>query len=110
MGYTSGRLNEKVEILERVGKDGDYGRGSAGAEFRTLGCVSVDRDFNRGAKSMREGALDAYDVVMFRMRWNPIISRESYLRQGTRLYTIESFNADYQANQIQITAREVENG
>jgi hypothetical protein len=57
-------------------------------------------------KSMREGAVDAYDTVMFRMLYTKKVSRESLIVWDERTFAVQSFNRDYQTNEIQITAVE----
>lgn len=63
--------------------------------------------FSKGAKALHEGALDAYDTVIIRMRWNSIVSRDSHLVHDGREYQITSFHRNYQENIIQITAVEI---
>ena len=58
---------------------------------------------------MREGALDAYDTVMFRCRFIKQLDRWCLLKFKWKWYQITSFNDDYQDNQIQITATELAN-
>jgi lipocalin len=65
--------------------------------------------FNKGVKAMREGALDAYDTVMFRCRYNAKFDRWCLLQYKGKWYQITSFNDDAQDNQIQITATEMAN-
>ena len=65
--------------------------------------------FNKGVKAMHEGALDAYDTVMFRCRYNKSLDRWCLLKYRGKWYQIQSFNEDYQENQIQITAVEMVN-
>ena len=62
--------------------------------------------FSKGVKSLREGALDAYDTLLFGMLYNPRITRESMLVYDGRTFQIQSFNRDYGSNEIQITATE----
>lgn len=69
--------------------------------------VWADVTWSKGVKALREGALDAYDSVMIRMRWNDIVTRDSRLKTGGKIYQIQSLHADYQTNTIQITAQEV---
>jgi hypothetical protein len=57
-------------------------------------------------KSLREGAEDAYDTLMFRMLYTKNVCRESMLVWDERTFAIKSFNRDYQTNEIQITATE----
>jgi hypothetical protein len=58
-------------------------------------------------KSLREGALDAYDTVIIRMRYNKIVTRDSLLVHDGRTYQIQSFHRDQRENIVQITAVEV---
>ena len=58
---------------------------------------------------MREGAVDAYDIVMFRMDWYPGIDRWCIIRYDGTWYQITSFNANKQAKTIQMTATEMAN-
>ena len=53
--------------------------------------------------------MDAYDTVMFRMRWREGVDRWCLLQYQGRWYQIQSLNGDYQQNQIQITATEMAN-
>ena len=61
----------------------------------------------KGVKALREGALDAYDTVLIRMRWNNVVTRDSRLQHGGVTYQIQSLHADRQENTIQITATEI---
>ena len=63
----------------------------------------------KGVKAMHEGALDAYDTVMFRCRYSAAIDRWCLLQYHGKWYQITSFNEDYQENQIQMTATELAN-
>ena len=58
-------------------------------------------------KALREGALDAYDTVIIRMRWNNVVTRDSRLECEGVTYQIQSLHADRQDNTIQITATEI---
>ena len=69
--------------------------------------VWADISFSKGVKSLREGALDAYNTVLIRMRWNNIVTRDSRLQCDGVIYQIQSLHADRQANIIQITATEI---
>ncbi len=75
--------------------------------YEYAGTVWADVTWNKGVKSLREGALDAYDTVLIRMRWNPIVCRDSQLECDGKTYQIQSFHEDKYDNQIQITATEV---
>ena len=77
--------------------------------YSILGEFWAAEDYNKGVKSLREGAYDAYDTVMFRMRYHAEIDRWCLIQYQGRWYQIQSFNANYQDNQIQITAMELAN-
>ena len=110
MAYSTGMMNKRVTIATRVKQEmGDFGMGSAGLEYQILGTFWAAEDFNRGTKALREGAVDAYDTVMFRMRYNAQIDRWCLIKYHDVWYQIDSFNASYQDNSIQITAREMSN-
>ena len=110
MAYSTGMMNKRITIATRVKQEmGDFGMGSAGLEYQILGTFWAAEDFNRGTKALREGAVDAYDTVMFRMRYNAQIDRWCLIKYHDVWYQIDSFNASYHDNSIQITAREMSN-
>jgi lipocalin len=57
-------------------------------------------------KALRLGAVEAYDVVMFRMHYRKGIDRWCLIKYNGVWYEIESFNANQREDQIQITAHE----
>ena len=69
--------------------------------------VWADLTWSKGVKSLREGALDAYDTVIIRMRYNQIVTRDSLLVHDGRTYQIQSFHRDQRENIVQITAVEM---
>ena len=60
--------------------------------------------FDKGMKSLREGALDSYNTVMFRMRYHKQMDEWCLIQYEGKWYQITSFNASYRNNKIQITA------
>ena len=60
--------------------------------------------FDKGMKSLREGALDSYNTVMFRMNFIKGVDEWCLLPYQGKWYQITSCNEDYQTNEIQITA------
>ena len=58
---------------------------------------------------MHEGALDAYDTVMFRMDFDPAIDRWCLLQFDGKWYQIQSLNGSQRENKLQITATEMAN-
>lgn len=103
MGYSSGMQSKRVSVLNQVAERNTFGRET---EFEYVGTFWFGETFNKGVKSMREGALDAYDRVMFRCRSYVPVKRASMLVYKGKTYQIESYNDDYEANEIQITAVE----
>ena len=109
MAYSAGMLNKRVLVAKRAADQGsDFGKQSA-PKYDILGTYNMGETFNKGVKAMREGALDAYDTVMFRCRYNAKFDRWCLLKYKGKWYQITSFNEDYQENQIQITATELAN-
>ena len=105
MAYSTGMLNKRITIARRS-QASEFGKT---AKYEIIGQFWAAEDFNRGTKSLREGAFDAYDVVMFRMRYNATIDRWCLIQYSGKWYQILSFNANEQSNQIQITAQELSN-
>ena len=105
MGYSAEILRHRVAILNKVDPS-KTGFGET-TKYEQVACVHADVTWSKGVKSLREGALDAYDTVMIRMRWNNIVTRESLLEcEGVR-YQIQSLHADKMENIVQITATEI---
>ena len=109
-GYDAGMRNKRITIARRSeSSGGQFGVRSAGQQYEIIGDFWAAEDFNRGTKAMREGAVDAYDTVMFRMNWYPGIDRWCIIRYDGTWCQITSFNASRQANTIQMTATEMAN-
>ena len=110
MAYSSGMLNKRITIAKRTeAVAGKSGRDSAGIKYEIIGTFWAGEDFNKGVKSLRNGAVEAYNVVMFRMRYHECINRWCLIQYNGTWYEIESCNEDQQANTIQITAHEMPN-
>ena len=103
MAYTSGLLRYRITILNKQVASG-FGETTS---YQPAACVWADVTWSKGAKALREGALDAYDTVLIRMRYNDIVTRDSRLQCDGVTYQIQSLHADRQANTIQITATEI---
>ena len=103
MAYSSGILKYSVTILNKQVAAG-FGDTTS---YQPAATVWADITWNKGVKALREGALDAYDTVMIRMRYNEIVTRESRLQHNGITYQIQSLHADHQENIIQITATEI---
>ena len=109
MAYSSGMLNKRITIAKRKDDAAESFGKSGQPKYEVLGTFWAAEDFNRGVKSLREGAFDAYDTVMFRMRYYKGVDRWCLIQYNGKWYQIQSFNEDYQANEIQITATEMAN-
>lgn len=103
MAYSSGILKYRVTIYNKVAKDG-FGETT---QYEPVITVHADETWNKGVKSLREGSLDAMDVVIFRMRWNNYVTRDSILECMGKRYQVLSLHADKQDNIVQITAQEI---
>ena len=103
MAYTSGLLKYRVTILNKQVATG-FGETTS---YQPAATVWADVTWSKGVKALREGALDAYDTIMVRMRYNTVVNRESRLLIDGVTYQIQSLHADRQENTIQITATEV---
>ena len=103
MAYQAGLLKYRVGILNKQVAT-EFG---ATTDYVLAETVWADLTWSKGVKSLREGALDAYDTVMIRMRWTPTVSRDSRLQHDGVTYQIQSLHRDYQSNIVQITATEI---
>ena len=65
--------------------------------------------FDKGMKSLREGALDSYNIVMFRMRYVQGMDEWCLIQYQGKWYQITSFNESFRNNEIQITAARMAN-
>lgn len=96
-------LRHRVTIQNKIVGQG-FGETTS---YEDVATVWADVTWNKGVKSLREGALDSMDTVMIRMRWNNVVSRDSMLKTGGKVYQIQSLHEDKQSNTIQITATEI---
>ena len=102
-------MNKRVTVAKRtVDESATFGK-SGQPKYEILGTFWMSQTFSKGVKALHEGALDAYDTVMFRCRYNKNLDRWCLLKYQGKWYQITSFNEDYQENQIQITATELAN-
>ena len=110
MAYSTGMMNKRVTVAKRYEEQNPtFGGSTSVTKYEILGTFWAAEDFNRGVKSLREGAYDAYDTVMFRMRYNAEIDRWCLLQYQGKWYQIQSLNGSYHENKLQITAIEMAN-
>jgi SPP1 family predicted phage head-tail adaptor len=100
-------LNKRIKIARRVAAEmGAFGKNSACQKYELLGTFWANETWSKGVKALHEGAMDAYDTVMFRMRFTEDVDRWCLIQYNGRWYEIQSLNEDYHDNQLQITAIE----
>ena len=103
MAYQAGVRSHLVTIRNKVVATG-FGETTHYQDIKT---VHAAKTWKHGAKAMQEGALDAYDKVLFRMSWNNIVTRDSQLVCEGKTYQVLSLNGDFKANEIEILAQEI---
>ena len=106
MAYTTGMLNTRVALMKRSSVADSFGAGGA-VSWTEVSKAWANVTWSRGVKAMREGALDAYDVVMIRMRWRGDITRDWRIVHDGKTYEIESLHSSREKNEVQITAHEI---
>ena len=101
--------NHRITILNKVQPtEKAFGQKTG---YRREGSLNSSYEFNKGTRALREGALDAYDSVMFRLNFSgdvaKKITRESLIEMHGKIYQIQSLNEDYHDNKIIIRATEM---
>lgn len=108
-GFTSGMRNHRVTILNKVAPtEKAFGEKTG---YKRDGSLQSSYEFNKGTRALREGALDSYDTVIFRMNFSAnvakSITRESLIEMNGKIYQIQSLNSDYHEDKIIIRATEM---
>jgi hypothetical protein len=79
--------------------------------YRRDGSLWSTYKFNKGTKALREGALDAYDTVVFQMNFSADVAYritcESLIECEGKVYQVQSLNSDKRENKIIIRATEM---
>jgi hypothetical protein len=99
--------NHRVTILNKVSpSEKAFGEKTG---YKRDGSLWSSYEFSKGTKALRDGALDTYDSVIFRMNFsaNVSITRESLIEMHDKVYQIQSLNEDHQENKIIIRATEM---
>lgn len=101
--------NHRITILNKVApSEKAFGEKTG---YKRDGSLNSSYEFNKGTKALREGSLDAYDTVIFRLNFSgnaaKTITRESLIEMHGKIYQIQSLNADHQENKIIIRATEM---
>jgi uncharacterized GH25 family protein len=108
-GFTAGMRNHRITILNKVApSEKAFGEKTG---YKRDGSLNSSYEFNKGTKALREGSLDAYDTVIFRLNFSgnaaKTFTRESLIEMNGKIYQIQSLNADHQENKIIIRATEM---
>ena len=109
IGFNPGMRNHRVTILNKVAPaEKAFGEKTG---YRRAGTLWSSYEFAKGTKALREGSLDAYDSVIFRMNFSgevaKKITRESLVECDGKIYQIQSLNEDHRDNKIIIRATEM---
>lgn len=106
-GFEAGKRNYRVTVLNKVPTYGKAFGEKTG--YSRVGSLWSSYKFDKGTKALREGALDAYDYVVFQMNYSTdiTITRESLIEFKGRIYQIISLNADEMENKVVVKATEM---
>ena len=107
IGFEAGMRPYRVTILNKVQpSERQFGEKTG---YRRDGSLWSSYEFSKGTRALREGALDAYDSVIFRMNFsaNVTITRESLIECEGKVYQVQSLNSDKRENKIIIRATEM---
>ena len=108
MAYSTDILTEEITIQNRKeAEQGRFGLDSAGIAWATSCKDLADVSSAKGKQALNAGAIDAYAVVLVRMRYNPNINMRSRIIHDGQKYAIipETFHANYHKNEIQFNAQ-----
>lgn len=90
---------------------GRFGLDSTGPEWEDGDTLWASVDFVRGMRTMREGAIDVYGIVMVRCRYTDEINERSRIVYNGKTYQIlgETLHVDKQDNIVQFNAQQLVN-
>ena len=108
-GFDSGQRQARITVLNKAtGSARQFGEKTS---YHRVGKLWATYRWNKGTRALREGALDAYNTVMFQLQYSgnaaKAITRESLIEYDDRIYQIQSLNSDHRDNKIVITATEM---
>lgn len=112
MAYSTGMLKHRITIQNRkAAKQSKFGLDASGPEYEDIATIWAAVDFVRGKRSMQEGALDVYGVVMVRCRYTPLINERSRIVYEGKTYNVlgETLHTDRQDNIVQFNAQVIIN-
>ena len=108
-GFNTGMRHYRITVLNKVAPaEKAFGEKTG---YQRQGSLWADYKFDKGTKALREGSLDAYDSVLFRLNFSGDaaykITRESLIEMKGKIYQIHSLNDDEEENKIVIRATEM---
>lgn len=112
MAYTSGMRRFRIVVQNRKEQTtGKFGIDTAGIDWENTCTLWASVEWTKGKSAMREGAIDAYSVVMVRMLYSHQITMRSRIIWQGQTYAVipETFFPDKQANTIQFHAQLIVN-
>lgn len=105
MPYSTDILTERITVLNRKKATvGAYGLDSGGAEWEEVAKgLHASVTWNKGARALNNGSVDAYTVKLVRMRWTNQISMRSRIVYEENTYQIlpETFNPNRRDRTLQ---------
>ena len=109
MAYSTGMMDMRVKVAKRATNTQETFGKAGQPKYEWLRQTGdhgfwVSEKFDKGMKSLREGALDSYNTVMFRMRYVAGMDEWCLIQFQGKWYQITSFNESYRNNEIQVTA------
>ena len=107
MAYPSGYLSDRLTIRNKVVTTG-FGETTG---YVVAGSCCGKKIWKSGSKVLREGALDAIDMVIFRMRYDEGkrlgLARDSQICCDGKTYQVLTVEGDKKENQMEVKATEV---
>lgn len=102
-------LNKCIQIYRRATEqESTFGK-SGQPKYELVGTFWAAESHVKGMKTLQEGAFDAYDKVMFRLRYTDCADRWCVILFRGRWYKIVDYKDDPQVNTIQILSQEMVN-
>lgn len=105
---TSGKLTERVAIMQPVKMRGEYGEDVV--NYEQVAVVWANVVFNRGAEAITAGELYLGKMVTITMRNNKAINERCRLVWDGKEYRIESMNRKKLDGSVTIVAEYIDNG
>lgn len=108
MGYSAGLLKHRILVQNRrQAVASEFGLDASGIGWDDTVCLWASVDWQKGKSALKEGAIDAYGVIMVRTRWTDQITMRSRIVWEGQTYQIlpDTFHAEKQANTLQFLAQ-----